>query len=206
MVVKKRFALLKIMMVLCAMTTSGFSQSTTILDEFSASENNGTVYLYWIISSGSTCDGIKIFRSVDNLNFTQIGEIGGVCGSSSAPQPYSFVDENPQKNRTNYYRLELGYSGYSETIFLEITDLNEKGYQVRPNPVVDEAHIVFQNDLRKSCSITLYNLIGRKTASQSTKETSFNIGTLNLNNGMYVFIISSADNQIKIKGKIIVQH
>ncbi len=189
-----------------ALSNNTFSQNSPILDEFSASETNGTVYLYWIISSGSTCDGIKIFRSVDNLHFDQIGEIGGVCGNSSAPQPYNFVDERPEKNSVNYYRLELGSNGFSETISVEIIDFNDKGFQVRPNPAFEKAFVFFQNDLRKSFSLALYSLNGQVTGLQSTDANSFNINTMNLSNGTYIFIIFSEDDLIKIKGKIIVAH
>jgi hypothetical protein len=192
--------------LILSLSAGVFSQNSAILDEFSASENEGTVYLYWIITSGSTCDGIKIFRSNDSLNFIQIGEIGGVCGSSTAPQPYSFVDEFPETNGINYYRLELGYTGYSETIFLEMIDFKDDGYQVRPNPVVDKACVFFENATGNTFTFELYNLQGQQTGSMVSKENFFEVSTMHLSNGMYVFIIYSRDHEVIITGKLYVLH
>ena len=71
---------------------------------------------------------------MDKINFNQIGEISGICGSKFEKISYSFEHPNPIKNRINYYRLALGGLGFSDTISIEILDF-KYGYQVRPNPM-----------------------------------------------------------------------
>ncbi|PKP02754.1 MAG: hypothetical protein CVU14_02995 [Bacteroidetes bacterium HGW-Bacteroidetes-9] len=63
------------------------AKETTVLNNFTVIKNNGKIYLRWVITSGSTCDGTKIYRSDGQINFTQIGDISGICGSSSSPVP-----------------------------------------------------------------------------------------------------------------------
>lgn len=117
------------------------AQETTILDNFTAIKNDGKIYLRWVITSGRTCDGTRIYRSGEQIHFTQIGDISGICGSSTSPVPYDFIDENPLKNQRNYYRLESGNNGFSEIVSLESIGFENKGYQVRPNPVITQAQI-----------------------------------------------------------------
>ena len=51
---------------------SGKGNSQTILDEFSIDVTQGQVLLAWTIKSGSLCNGIQIYRSIDSLNFSEI--------------------------------------------------------------------------------------------------------------------------------------
>lgn len=181
-------------------------QQNPILDRFMATENNGTIYLNWVITSGSTCNGIDIFRSVDSLNFSLIGSIGGICGSPEFAQPYSFTDEDPVKNSINYYRLELGGSGYSEIIAVELIIFDGNNYQIRPNPATTEAKIIFENDQNQPALLKLYDFRGNLIEEITTEENFFIINTAYLSGEMYLFTISDFENKANIKGKLMVQH
>jgi len=183
-----------------------FAQETTILDNFTAVENDGKIFLRWVITSGSTCDGTKISRSTDNLSYTQIGEIPGVCGSSSAPKPYDFIDESPVKNQVNHYRLELGNNGFSKVVSIEIIDLQDKEFQVRPNPVTYSAKIYFKNKNFENHQLKLFNQSGSFVSSSYTNDDCFDFDATNLQAGIYIFTISKTDKPAEIKGKIVVQH
>ena len=154
---------------------SSSGQNNTILDSFTAIEIDGTVFLKWIISSGSTCNGINIFRSDDTVGFMQIGRIDGICGDPGSPQPYDFIDEHPLKNKVNYYRLELGTKGYSEIISIEIIDLEKNNYQVRPNPVSDQARIYFDLDENESYILTVYNIQGCMVDNRMVSHSSLEV-------------------------------
>ena len=183
-----------------------FAQEATILDNFTVSENNGKIFLRWVITSGSTCDGTKIFRSTDNLTFTKIGEISGVCGSSSFAKPYDFIDENPENNLKNHYRLELGNNGYSKVVSLEITDLQNGGYQVRPNPVTSQAKIYFKNKNYENHQLKIHNQNGSFVSSSNTNDDCFDFDATKLQAGIYIFTISKSGKPDKLSGKIVVQH
>lgn len=192
----------KIVFALLLFSSTLMGQSETILDYFNASETNKQVFLKWAISSGETCEGIKITRSSDMIIFATIGEIGGVCGSPDTPVPYSFVDESPLLNQKSYYRLELGTSDFSEIITLELVDTQSEGYQVRPQPIKNHGKIFFDNPNFENWEFQLFNLNGKILFQQSTKDDFIDLVTEKWPSGIYFFRLSSS-NQI-IRGKIIV--
>jgi len=182
------------------------AQSNPILDDFSILGNNRKVYLNWIIKSGSTCNGIQIFRSANNSSFKEIGNIAGICGSVSSATPYNFVDQNPEKNTINFYRLELGNNGTSQTLSIEIIDIEKEGSQVRPNPVYNEAKIYFNNNTKELNYLSVYNLSDKLIDELSSKENFFEINSTNYSNGIYFFKIINKEKIIISKGKFIVAH
>lgn len=182
------------------------AQQSTILDNFTVLKNHGNVYLKWIISSGSLCDGTKIYRSVDQIHFTQIGEILGLCGDTEFPTAYEFIDEIPIYNQRNYYRLELGRSGFSEILSIEIIDFEGRGYQVRPNPMDYEGQVYFYSDQQNQHQCMLYNLNGALVYSTHSDADYFNIPASDLPSGLYIFIISGAGKTSLTKGKLMIQH
>ena len=182
------------------------AQSNPILDDFSILANNRKVYLNWIIKSGSTCNGIHIFRSANNSSFKEIGNIAGICGSVSSATPYNFVDQNPEKNTINFYRLELGNNGTSQTLSIEIIDIEKEGSQVRPNPVYNEAKIYFNNNTKVLNYLSVYNLSDKLIDELSSKENFFEIDSTNYSNGIYFFKIINKEKIIISKGKFIVAH
>jgi hypothetical protein len=182
------------------------AQNEGILDKFNGIGNNGLVYLDWVITSGRTCDGTRIFRSTDSLTFIQIGDIQGICGSDSSPQPFSFIDENPVKNKTNYYRLELGNNGYSDIVAVEIIDLGNEGYQVRPNPVMTQAKIYFENDVHAKYQLRLYDQGGVVVYSDFSSESHFDLSTAHLRAGVYIFTLSPSGRSSTINGRLLIQH
>ncbi len=196
--------LLTLSLLTCEMF--GFSQNNSIVESFFAIENNGEVFLSWKIIEGSTCNGIQILHSTDSLSFSEIGNIAGVCGSTTEPQYYNYTDETPEKNKYNYYRLSLGGNGYSEIISIELIDINNKEYQVRPNPVKNYAKIYFDNtnNSNKEYQLFLYNPWGDLLFSSSTSQEYFEVNLGDFNSGIYHFIILSSEKQKPIYGKLLV--
>lgn len=182
------------------------AQSHPILGKFFVSENSGSVFLSWSIVAGSTCNGIQIYRSTDSLSFTQIGEIPGVCGSFDFIQPYDFTDNNPVKNKINYYRLELGDLGFSQTVSIEIIDIAQNGYQIRPHPANAETKIYFDNNNRQEQQFNLYNMHGVVVFTSTTNNDFIPVNTSLFQSGLYLFAISVQGNPPAIKGRLLVQH
>lgn len=180
------------------------AQPHPILDDFTAFRDGNTVLLKWTITSGSTCNGIRIYRAEDTINYIQVGDIAGVCGSSTSPVPYSFTDLSPIPNKINYYRLELGTQGFSKFVAIEFIVLGNEGYLIRPQPVTDNAVIYFDNPANDSYSFKLYDEKGVlvKTIENITTDTIL-FNRVGLNSGTYLFTIQTGD-KIIVKGKIIV--
>ena len=186
--------------------TLGFSQSDSILADFNVVQNNGKVYLSWVIKEGRTCNGTQIFRSADSFQFIKIGEIVGVCGSSTEPVPYNFTDDNPIKNSVNYYRLELGSYGTSQIVSVEIIDIANDGYQIRPNPASTKTKIYFDNNSKQLHHFSLFDVNGFYCTSLSAKDDFLDYDVTHLPNGIYFFTILNSENILKAKGKLNVVH
>jgi hypothetical protein len=192
-------------MVLLASHTA-FAQTTTILDRFRVSQLNGKVILEWVISSGSTCNGIRIYRSTDSVDFNLIGAILGECGSISEPVLYTFTDSLPVSNRINYYQLELGGNGSSEIVSIEIIGTDQGDYQIRPHPVNNESGIYFNNSNNSNCQLRIFNIYGFELYRASTNQNFFILQSDFLPSGLYAFTISCSSQVLKVKGTLVVQH
>lgn len=202
----KTYSLKSFLIALFFMTMStSYAQDASLLDNFSAFEYNGSIYLNWTVSAGTTCNGIDVYRSGDNASFNHIGRIPGVCGSNSSPVSYSFTDENPIPNNTNYYRLELGNFGYSTTISHVFISIQNNEFQIRPHPVTSssESKIYFNNSTKKEYEFILYNLIGVKHLRLTTTENFFPLSKDFISSGIYVFTIAPVGSQPKITGRLI---
>ena len=111
------------------------------LADFSALQHNDRIELDITIAGGNTCNGINILRSSDAINFSSIGGIAGICGSSTEDVYYSFTDTDPIRNATNYYRLDLITLGYSIIIDIHFVHFGEDKILFYPNPFVDKASV-----------------------------------------------------------------
>ena len=171
---------------------------------FSATEVSGKVFLDWTMNLGQTCNGIDITRSTDNLNFSPVGNIQGICGSPFDTVSYSFIDESPILNQINYYRLQLGNLGPSKTVAIEIIDLEGTGFQVRPNPIVDVGRIYFDNDQSEEYRLTLISVDGLALRQLITRNDFFDLNVSELSAGAYIFRIESNEGLVKVVSKLMV--
>jgi len=200
MKIKETFLLL---LLFC--TAFAATSQQTILDRFQANVRNGQVFLNWTIIQGSTCNGINIMRSIDSLNFFEIGDIEGVCGSLLEPVNYNFTDRKPFANRKNFYRLELGDVGSSKIITIEVISLNDEGFYVFPNPVDITTRIYFTNSRFQIAELKLFNINGAMGQQLFSQDDFFDLDLSGFNAGMYFFLIYTQDNSSPLSGKIIVQ-
>lgn len=177
-----------------------------ILDDYDVFQLNGKVYISVTVSSGQTCNGINVQRSADSLSYQQIGHVVGICGSSASPITYDFVDDYPIKNKTSYYRVELGGYGYTTVASILVIDTQEFGFQVRPSPARDNTIIYFDNPQQEEFELVLFNLSGLKVKTKHTISNSFELNVSDLNKGLYFFTIGKNYDEQKTIGKLMVQH
>ncbi|MDO8897073.1 MAG: hypothetical protein Q7V19_05440 [Bacteroidales bacterium] len=176
------------------------------LNDFTITNHNGVVLMKWVIASGITCDGVRVFRSSDDIFYEQIGKIEGICGSPYSAVSYEFNDSLPRKNQLNYYKLELGNIGFSPVRALLIIDFSEQNYQIIPHPAKDYGYIHFQNPLSQMHLLQLFDQNGRVYLEMQSGESSFYIQTNELKPKIYVFRITNRLNAVIVTGKIAVSH
>lgn len=192
-------------LLLLVLNTAVYGQEHPILGSFLANEEEGDVILSWVIEAGSSCNGTRIYRSANNTEFEQVGEIFGICGSIDKPESYTFRDENPVKNAVNYYKLELGVQGFSQVVSVEVIDI-ESGNQVRPNPANETTRIYFDNDLNTEHSLILYNIEGKLILSDKTNKDYFDLDVRNIDQGIHYFSIFLPGSPFKTTGKLLISH
>lgn len=173
--------------------TAQVSAQGVELDKFAVFQHNDQVFLSWVMARGSTCNGIQVERSTDNIEFEIIEYIPGVCGSAAEPRPYSYIDENPVANQTNYYRLELGYQGYSETQSLEFRVFSE-GITIGPNPAQDQTEIRFRNPSQDMVNLEIYSISGRLVHETRATSSTLDLDLSTFQDGVYLLRLTHQKN------------
>ena len=202
MIMRKNKYILIAILLWFFQTSTCLAQSA-ILDNFSAFESSGKVYLSWTVAEGSTCNGIQIYHSLDSIDWERIGDIGGICGSSTESVSYSFVHDMPTLNTINIYRLQLGLSGFSNLVSISVLDIKAGGYRIYPNPIVNNSTIYFKNIQKQISKLSIYNLSGSPVSQTTSNTDQFEIGQINLKPGFFFFTITNDDGQL-ISGKFLV--
>lgn len=180
-------------------------QDTAEVVAFKAEELNGKVKLSWTIKAGGTCNGIGIQRAIEGEAFTEIGILEGVCGSLSFPTNYEYTDTEPVENRINTYRLNLGGSGFSDTVSIEVVILGRDNYLIFGNPLTTKSRLYFRNDTAARVMIQFFNLNGGVEAEYTTNSKLIELDRADFNaNGIYVFKISSEVSSVVVEGRLLV--
>ena len=183
---------------------TSLSQNEDVISSFVATEFNGKVLLTFSINSGYTCNGVTILRSTDSVNFTAVGSIGGVCGSSQEEIDYDFTDIDPVKNVLNYYRLNLGGVGFSWIISAEIIDIGANNSLIRPNPIADVTELFFDNETNALMILEIFSSDGRLMERRNTSGELFILNKSDYESGTYFYSIHPDGIDSEVKGKFIV--
>lgn len=160
---------------------------------FTLYQNEDDILVHWNIDSGATCNGIGILRSIeDTLHFIEVGYIPGVCGNSTSSTPYNFSDNNPELNKTNYYKIRMGFSQFSETKSIYLSYIQPNELLLLPNPSHDFCEIKFNNEKHESLSIEITNDNGQQVFFiQDIKQDVYKLNVSFLKSGTYTILLSN---------------
>jgi len=196
----------------CQILTAQFHE---FLDDFKVYKDDNRVILTWTMSAGSTCIGTGILRSTELDGEPEvIGEIREVCGSLGEPQSYTFIDENPVSGNTNYYTLELGFSGRSKpALGINFIALDDTNYKVVPHPIKSVGKIYFENKNKTRHTLVFYDINGKYGNTIHTTEDYFFIDITEKNdfastpfvylNNFFVFNIFDHNGQKITSGRFV---
>lgn len=177
-------------------------QADAFLSKFFAVQVGETVLLRWTMSAGFTCEDTYIERSSDGIIYERIGLIGGICGSPDTEITFEFTDSIPLVNQVAYYRLILGYLGYTSPKTVEFSQYNDEGFFLGPNPFSDKSTLSFANDEREEHTLMITNLKGKVISEMKTTSDEFIILGSDLAAGVYYFKVIKGINFL-FGGKII---
>ena len=130
------------------MLASGFAgaqENHPFIKSISLFQQEDVVVLRWVIHGGNTCQGMRIFRSENEVDFSQVGIISGICGSTDSDELYTYVDSNAVANANNYYHIEFGSQGLSEAEGIFFEQFGEEGILVLPDPINARVRVLFSN-------------------------------------------------------------
>jgi hypothetical protein len=188
----------------CLLLSNFVSAQLVNYSDFSLNDIDGNVLVSIRIDSGSICQGIQLEYSTDSINFNQIDEIEGVCGSSSEAKSYSFLHTEPLKNENNYYRLVFGVSQRTEIRSIYIRYVLPGEIQVFPMPSTGEFSVYFSNPSNAKANWKIVN--SEEKVFLETNTVNSDHIELNRNNflsGLY-FVQIIDENQNKSTGKFTV--
>jgi hypothetical protein len=195
------------------------NQSNPLPVVFTALEaqlNNNTTDLKWSTLSEKNNAKFIIERSIDMVNFTEIGLVKSV-GNSNIRNNYNFKDFKPEAFATNYYRIkQIDFDGkfaYSNIASIT-TDVKGNGVnkadevtttaKVFPVPTKDVLNIEQLDGTTLSYKIV--DVFGSEVLSGSTEitENGSSINVSSLINGIY-FLVAKTDNGQSTKTRFIVE-
>lgn len=192
-----------ILLFLLGNSLFGFAQKVN-LSNFFIIPNGKQILLYWTIDSGPTCNGITVWHSTDSVNYVEIGDIGGICGSSSSAIPYNFTDKNPTLNQTNFYKIRLGYSQFSEVKTVQINYTEPGKLIIKPNPSSENVVIEFNNEAANHYQLTVTNSSGNTVyTKENISESKIELNTTGWSAGTYYVTLAEPGGK-KLKDKLII--
>ena len=134
------------------------------LENFKAALRHREVDLTWNTITEENNDYFSVERSMDGIEWYQIGRIKG-AGQSNFLLSYQMTDEFPL-NGLNYYRLgQVDFDGNITYSNIEVVEnLNdEDGLNIYPNPTANILNISFNNTENVN-SVNLFDALGEKVA------------------------------------------
>ena len=170
----------------------GFAQEHPFLSAYLLTEVPSGVLVNWTINGGSTCNGQDVERSSDSVNFVAVHRIQGICGSSESAFPYTWIDPAPPEFSKLYYRIKLGYDGYSSVKSLFFEQLKESDHRFFPNPARDEATLVMNIPLNSTFDLRIRDSSGMLVMEQRHhRGPSVKLALQELRAGTYIYQATS---------------
>jgi hypothetical protein len=162
------------------------------------------VNLSWQTAFEINVDYFMIEKSVDGINFRNIGK-QGATGNSVSLLSYIFTDQNPTAG-SSYYRLNQfsfdnlrEHSNIIAVSFVTII-LNAAVY---PNPFKSSIEFfASEASLSGNCKLIIFGSRGREVIKIAIKKQITNIETISLPSGTYMYHLYSNDTKIQT-GKLV---
>ena len=102
---------------------------------FKIFQANQAVFLNFILSKGSSCNGFNVLHSSDSVNFKVIHEDPTICGTSNADEAKNWTHANPITNQLNYYKIQLNPGEMSPVNRIFVNQTNKPNIVLFPNPI-----------------------------------------------------------------------
>jgi hypothetical protein len=161
--------------------------------------------LNWHTASELNAQSFIVERSADGVGgFEAIGTLKA-AGTTSLPQDYAFLDENPMP--MSYYRLRQvdvnGKENLSKTINIQRKDKKFALDMAFPSPVTNELTIQYSAERNGNLTLQFVDVLGRLVSSQTVvANEGGNVTKLNLENlatGAYVVRLTDGQQMSQLR-------
>ncbi len=163
------------------------------------------VKLNWSTAFEQNSKGFEIEKSLDGVNFRNIGFIAG-AGNSNTTRTYSFTD--PQRAvEFNYYRLKLvdidNKFDYSDVVLVKNT-FGKQDVYLAVNPITNNINIQFAKTPNGKVAVSIYDMKGSKVYEamyNNYTQTSLQINTTKklLAHGVYSVKVETSGKIYNLK-------
>lgn len=162
----------------------------TVFTFLGAQQSSDGVLISFTIKGGVTCQGVQVMHSTDSINFFEVHEIPGICGSPVFDESYTYTHDSPNVNTINYYRIDLGSLGITSSIItVKYIGYNDAGYTIFPNPVNEFSKIYFTNPGHTLHQYAIVSSKGDVVFTGETTDKWIDIPGIDLTPGIYRFIV-----------------
>ncbi len=177
------------------------------LTSFTGVNKNNTITLNWQTAYEQNSSHYSIQRSVDGVNFTDVGRVAA-NGISNIPLNYSYNDILPasvKMHKTVFYRLKSvdtdGNYGNSDIVALQL-DKTDIQLLVSPNPAKDVLQVQTASGLSGNGVLSITDITGRQVYRRDIKlETGSNTIPVNISlfgPGIYIVrLINGSESHVK---------
>ncbi len=165
------------------------------LTTFTATPEPGGIRLAWETATETENAGFTVQRSYNAQDWEDLGWVDG-RGTTTTPQSYTFLDEQPY-NGINYYWLEQkDYDGatHSSDIVSARVKVSLDALNVYPNPAADVLNVVTPPNM--PVTLTLYNTSGQLLLQQEFLDGNKELPLGRLAAGTYVLEIRNGEEVI----------
>ncbi|MEA5111997.1 hypothetical protein SDC9_38613 [bioreactor metagenome] len=190
-----------VIIALLVLPSAGRAQPHPLLQDFSGYQLGNSVFLRWTFRSGSLCEGVRIERSQDGIIFNEIGEIPGICGNPETSVTFTFTDSLPVPNTRNYYRLELGNTGYTTALEVEFIPAGDQGYTILYSD--QGAELSVENPPGRKGEVPILDISGKSIDSYIFDQRRIALTRKPVIKGIYLFMLRY-ENGAGLSGKFII--
>ncbi len=163
------------------------------------------IALDWTTNVEANMKGFYLQRSDDNGNTFNEITYQNSPGNSSTIRHYNHNDNGVIKNQTYFYRVRgvnkdggVLYSNIAEAILLD-GNLSW-GIEIYPNPVANQAQVVFNLSEDNNIKLSVYNALGQVIMNENyifkAGSHTVNLNTATLSKGVYNWVFTDAKGNI----------
>lgn len=165
---------------------------------FTAECMDNAIQFNWSTATETNNEYFTLERSEDAVNYTEIARIQG-AGTSATQRDYSFMANNNSSSMV-YYRLRQtdinGTTEVFEPIAVQCSATETASISMYPVPAKDMVTIESNQNISK---VEIFSMQGRLVKNIVCNHTQVNIDLNNLNNGMLLVRITTADGESMVK-------